>query len=119
MYKPDELCYVNYHAQHEVLINFYSEFETSQKQHMKEIKQLKKMKENEIDYDTYERIDYLQSLEGKINTVIESMEKQEFDEKVKEVTKGDEKKSKKLFNTIVPITGFQWSEMDQFEYDTI
>jgi hypothetical protein len=58
-------------------------------------------------------------LEGKINTVIESIEKQEFDEKVKEVAKGDDKKSKKMCNTIVPITGFQWSEMDQFEYDTI
>ena len=68
---------------------------------------------------TYERIEYLQSLEGKINSVVEAMSKQEFDDKAKDMSKMDEKKPKKLFNTIVPICGFGWSEMDCFEYETI
>lgn len=31
----------------------------------------------------------------------------------------DEKRHRKMFNSIVPVRGFQFSEMEMFEYDSI
>lgn len=57
-------------------------------------------------------MEYLQSVEGKINSVIEAMEKQEFESKAKDIV--NEKKGRKMQNTIVPISGFEWREIDCF-----